>query len=163
MRLMQHRVYLGLGSNLGDRRGYLDAAAAALSPEANVLRRSPIYETAPWGFADQPNFLNQVLEAVTELEPVELLAKLKEIERKLGRQERFRNGPREIDIDILLYDDLVLKEGGLQIPHPRMHERAFILGPLADLAPGLVAPGQEKTVSQFLEDLDIKDVHRVRG
>lgn len=149
-----HRIYLGLGSNLGDRRASLDAAAAALPPAARVLRRSPIYETAPWGYLDQPAFLNQVIEAETESTPAELLTELKDIERQLGRQPRFRNGPREIDIDILLYDDLVLNEGTLQIPHPRLHERAFMLAPLSDLAPGLKIPGQEGTVGEYLEQLD---------
>jgi 2-amino-4-hydroxy-6-hydroxymethyldihydropteridine diphosphokinase len=153
-----HRIYLGLGSNLGDRRGYLDAAAAALPPAASVLRRSPIYETAPWGYLDQPAFLNQVFEAETSLEPLELLSKLKEIESKLGRQARFRNGPREIDIDILLYDDLVLNEGSLQIPHPRLHERAFMLAPLADLEPGLKIPGLEHTMHDYLAQLDRSEI-----
>lgn len=151
---MPHRIYLGLGSNLGNRRSILDGATAALPPAARVLRRSPIYETAPWGYTAQPSFLNQVIEAETDLEPSKLLSELKQIERDLGRQPRFRNGPREIDIDILLYDDLVVNEGSLQIPHPRLQERAFILAPLADLAPELVIPGASATVVDLLEDLD---------
>lgn len=151
---MPHRIYLGLGSNLGNRRSILDGATAALPPAARVLRRSPIYETAPWGYTAQPSFLNQVIEAETDLVPSKLLSELKQIERDLGRQPRFRNGPREIDIDILLYDDLVVNEGSLQIPHPRLQERAFILAPLADLAPELVIPDASATVVDLLEDLD---------
>jgi 2-amino-4-hydroxy-6-hydroxymethyldihydropteridine diphosphokinase len=164
-----HCIYLGLGSNLGDRRASLDAAVAALPPAASVLRRSPIYETAPWGYTDQPAFLNQVLEAETDLAPLALLSKLKKIERQLGRQTRFLNGPREIDIDILLYDDLVFYEGSLQIPHPRLHERAFILAPLTDLAPELKIPGQELSVQEYLAQLDrsgiviVDDTAKSRG
>ncbi|MCL5429155.1 MAG: 2-amino-4-hydroxy-6-hydroxymethyldihydropteridine diphosphokinase [Chloroflexi bacterium] len=151
---MTHKIYLGLGSNLGDRKGYLDAAIAAMAPGIRILRRSPIYETAPWGFTDQDDFLNMVVEAETELGPKQLLVLLKGIEVKLGRKPRFRNGPREIDIDILLYDDLILDEPGLRIPHPRFHERAFILAPLADLAPGIQLPTLSKTVSECLAGLD---------
>lgn len=167
--VVSHRIYLGLGSNLGDRRAYLEAAAAALPPAANVLRRSPIYETAPWGYLDQPSFLNQVIEAETDLEPADLLKALKSIERELGRKPRFRNGPREIDIDILLYDDLIVNEGTLQIPHPGLQRRAFILAPLADLAAELKIPGQEQTVRERLEQLGrsgiavVHDVAKPRG
>jgi 2-amino-4-hydroxy-6-hydroxymethyldihydropteridine diphosphokinase len=153
-----HRIYLGLGSNLGDRQATLDAAVAALAPSVLVLRRSALYETAPWGFTDQPAFLNQVLEAETDFEPKELLALLKATEEQLGRQDRFRNGPREIDIDILLIDDLVLNEDRLRVPHPGLHERAFILTPLADVAPDLIIPGQKQTVKDLLATLDTRDV-----
>lgn len=156
---MPHRVYLGLGSNLGDRKGYLEGAVGAMAPAIRVLRRSPIYETAPWGYRDQEDFLNMVVDAETELGPKQLLILLKGIEVQLGRKPRFRNGPREIDIDILLYDDLVLDELVLHIPHPRLHERAFILVPLADLAPEIVIPKTGRTVSECLEELDKTGVH----
>jgi 2-amino-4-hydroxy-6-hydroxymethyldihydropteridine diphosphokinase len=155
---MTHKIYLGLGSNLGDRRGYLDAAISSMPPALNVLRRSPIYETAPWGYRDQDDFLNMVVEAETELGPLQLLILLKGIEVKLGRKPRFRNGPREIDIDILLYDDLIHDEKALHIPHPRLHERAFILAPLDDLAPELEIPGVGKTVAECLAEMDISGV-----
>lgn len=155
-----HKIYLGLGSNLGDRRGYLEAAIAALPAAVRVLRRSPIYETAPWGFADQADFLNMVVEAEAELAPADLLKYLKSVETAVGRQPRFRNGPREIDIDILLYDDLVSAEEGLSIPHPRLAERAFMLVPLADLAPELRLPGSETTIKELLSALDNSGVKR---
>jgi 2-amino-4-hydroxy-6-hydroxymethyldihydropteridine diphosphokinase len=158
---MTHKIFLGLGSNLGDRRDYLDAAISAMPPAVNILRRSPIYETAPWGFTDQDNFLNMVVEAETELGPKQLLILLKGIEVKLGRQTRFQNGPREIDLDILLYDDLVFDDSGLRIPHPRLHERAFILAPLADLAPDLEIPGVGKTVARCLAELDTSGVKKL--
>jgi 2-amino-4-hydroxy-6-hydroxymethyldihydropteridine diphosphokinase len=155
---MPHKLYLGLGSNLGDRQAHLLAATAALTPGVRVLRSSPIYETAPWGYTDQPAFLNQVLEAETDLDPKTLLAHLKATEKNLGREDRFKNGPREIDIDILLMDDLVLNEDRLRVPHPGLHERAFILTPLADVAPDLVIPGQEQTVKELLAALDTSGV-----
>ncbi len=157
---MPHRIYLGLGSNLGNRKSYLDSAVSALAPAVRVLQLSPIYETEPWGYRDQDDFLNMVVEAETELGPKQLLVLLKGIEVKLGRQARFRNGPREIDIDILVYDELELDEPGLRIPHPRLQERAFILAPLADLAPDLAIPGTGKTVAEFLAHLDISGVRR---
>ncbi len=145
---MSHTVYLGLGTNLGDRLANLQAVRAvftplqtALAPSVRLLQASPIYETEPWGFLDQPAFLNQVLQAETDLPPLDLLAYLKDLEMQLGRQPNFRYGPRLIDIDILLYDDLVLSLPGLEIPHPRLAERAFVLVPLADLAPDLRYPG----------------------
>ena len=147
---MPHKIYLGLGSNLDDRKAYLDAAINAMAPAIRTLRRSPIYETAPWGYTEQDDFLNMVIEAETELGPKQLLILLKGMEVKLGRKPRFQNGPREIDIDILLYDDLVLDDSGLHIPHPRMHERAFILAPLADLAPELEIPNTGQTVARLL-------------
>ena len=158
MPFMPHKIYLGLGSNLGDRQATLDAAVSALAPSVRLLHRSAIYETAPWGYTDQPAFLNQVLEAETDFEPKDLLALLKATEKQLGRQTRFRNGPREIDIDILLIDDLVLNEDRLRVPHPGLHERAFILTPLADVAPDLIIPGQKQTVKDLLATLDTRDV-----
>ncbi len=155
---MTHKLYLGLGSNLGDRQAHLDAAVAALAPSVRVLRRSAIYETAPWGYTDQPAFLNQVLEAGTDLEPKELLALLKATEKQLGRQTRFKNGPREIDIDILLIDDLVLNEDRLRVPHPGLYDRAFILTPLAEVAPELIIPGQKQTVKDLLAALDTSGI-----
>lgn len=155
---MLHHIYLGLGCNLGDRLAALDAACEALAPQVRVLRRSPVYETQPWGYADQPDFLNQVLEAETELSPHELLAHLKAIEKQLGRQPRHRNGPREIDVDILLYDDLQLDEERLKVPHPAMPERAFILAPLADLSPELRIPGQSQSVAELRDQIDLSSV-----
>jgi 2-amino-4-hydroxy-6-hydroxymethyldihydropteridine diphosphokinase len=127
-------VWLALGSNLGDRARYLQAARAAL-PEAGitVTRASRVDETEPVGIRDQPQFLNQVLEVETSLEPRPLLDALKGIERELGRTARERWGPREIDIDILRYDGRVVDEPGLHIPHPELHNRPFLLDLLEDI------------------------------
>ncbi len=123
----------------------------ALAPSVRLLQASPIYETEPWGFLDQPAFLNQALQAETDLPPLDLLAYLKDLETQLGRMPNFRYGPRLIDIDILLYDDLVLSLPGLEIPHPRLAERAFVLVPLVDLAPDLRYPGNGHTIEELLE------------
>jgi 2-amino-4-hydroxy-6-hydroxymethyldihydropteridine diphosphokinase len=157
--MYMHKVYLGLGSNLGDRSAYLEKTIGEMDPEVRVLRRSAIYETAPWGFEDQQDFLNMVIEAESELGPPALLKKIKDVEKRVGRQATFRNGPREIDIDILLYDDSQYAQGNLTIPHPRLPERAFILAPLAEIAPDLIIPGQEKSVAKLIENLDVSGVH----
>ncbi|HZU87294.1 MAG TPA: 2-amino-4-hydroxy-6-hydroxymethyldihydropteridine diphosphokinase [Anaerolineaceae bacterium] len=146
-------VYLGLGTNLGEREANLQAAAVALPPEVRVLRASSIYETEPWGFKDQPWFLNQVLEVETELDPRALLAHLKEIETQLGRLPSFRFGPRLIDLDILLYGDQSLQMENLIIPHPRLAEREFVLGPLCELAPDLRHPLLNSTMRELLAAL----------
>ncbi len=128
------RVWLALGSNLGDRAGYLEAARAAL-PKAGILvvRASRVDETEPIGIRDQPQFLNQVLEVEASLEPRPLLDALKRIEHELGRTARERWGPREIDIDILRYDGRVVDEPGLHIPHPELQHRPFLLDLLRDI------------------------------
>ena len=156
---MKHKIFLGLGSNDDDRLGYLEAAIASLSLAVEVLRRSAIYETAPWGYQDQADFLNMVIEAETELAPQELLKELKAIETKVGRKPTFRNGPRQIDIDILLYGNETISLLGVTIPNPRLQERAFVIVPLADLAAQLRLPGQKQTVSELLQKLDTSGVH----
>jgi 2-amino-4-hydroxy-6-hydroxymethyldihydropteridine diphosphokinase len=136
------RVYLALGSNLGDRQANLSAAIAKLEEQGiHTLRQSSLYETEPHGIRNQPWFLNQVVEAETRLLPRQLLLRIKKIERAMGRVPTVRNGPRPIDIDILLYERAKVKTAGLEIPHPRMLERRFVLEPLAELAPDLV-PGE---------------------
>lgn len=157
---MTAMVYIALGTNLGDRMGYLQAAIDALPPKVKVVRLSPVYETPPWGILDQPDFLNQVLQAETDLPPEELLVYLKEIEKAIGRQSRVRYGPREIDIDILFYDQQVVDLPQLQIPHPRLHERSFVLVPLADLAADLRHPQSGKTVRELLQAVDTQGVKR---
>src|SRR5512141_3107138 len=156
-------AYLALGTNLGDRLANLRAAVAALesSSATHVLARSRVYETPAWEYADQPAFLKMAVQVETSLEPSELLAYIKELERELGRTPTFHWGPRLIDIDILFYDDLVLNTPELIIPHPRLHERAFVLVPLADLAPGLVHPLLHQTVSQLLASLDTSAITRM--
>ena len=153
-------IYLALGSNLCDRFINLQAAIAALAPAVRVLDQSPTYETPPWGLTDQPAFLNIVLKAETHLAPRALLAQLKHLESELGRQPAVRWGPRLIDMDILFYDELILAAPGLTLPHPRLHERAFVLVPLCDLAPDLVHPVLGKPVRQLLAGVDIIGVKR---
>jgi 2-amino-4-hydroxy-6-hydroxymethyldihydropteridine diphosphokinase len=148
---MSHTVYIALGTNLGDRLKILQAAIAHFPPRVLPLASSPVYQTAPWGFSDQPDYLNQVIKAETNLDPLDLLRYLKELEIQLGRTPTFRYGPRIIDMDILFYDDLVLETPELVIPHPRMPERDFVLIPLLDLDPDLVHPGLGRTVSELRE------------
>ena len=147
-------IYIALGTNLGDRSANLYTAVEALSPRVIVTERSPVYETMPWGMTDQPKFLNMVIKGRTEQTPLRLLNTLKRLETRLGRVPAVRNGPRLIDLDILFYDDLVRASPRLTIPHPRLHERAFVLIPLADLAPDLVHPRLGRTVREMLADLD---------
>jgi 2-amino-4-hydroxy-6-hydroxymethyldihydropteridine diphosphokinase len=151
---MDHQIYLGLGSNLGDREANLDAARQVLPPAVSLERCSPIYQTSPWGYADQPDFLNQVVGGLTALPPQDLLATLKTIEKTLGRRPSFQYGPRRIDIDILLYGDWVLDTDGLQIPHPHLHERAFVLVPLCDLVPNLLHPVSHRRMADLLAEID---------
>lgn len=140
---MNSTAYLGLGGNLGDRRHYLSAAVLALNSEAGlrVEKISSVYETAPVGVVDQPDFYNLVVEVATTLTAHELLARCLAIEKKLGRVRLERWGPRTIDLDVLWYDNVTLNDGDLTLPHPRMKERAFVLVPLAEIAPTLLLQG----------------------
>jgi len=160
---MNHHVYLALGTNLGDRLANLEALQEVLPPQVRVLTASPVYETPPWGVLDQPAFLNQVLEAETELSPHELLRFLKRLEIEMGRKSTVRYGPRLIDVDILFYDALVLESDGLVIPHPRLTERAFVLVPMADLAPKFVHPVLGETIEQLLDKVDRIGIVRLIG
>lgn len=158
---MDNTVYLALGSNLGDRLANLKRAIAALSPQMEVKAKSHVYETPPWGFEDQPKFLNQVIQVNTYLAPEPLLKHLKRLEVTLGRKATFPNGPRLIDIDILFYDDLVLNTPSLEIPHPRLHERGFVLLPLADIAPDWVHPVLKKSVRELLASCNVSDITKL--
>jgi 2-amino-4-hydroxy-6-hydroxymethyldihydropteridine diphosphokinase len=146
----EHIVYIALGSNLEDRLANLKQAIASLTPQMEVKAKSQVYETPPWGYEDQPRFLNQVIKAKTYLEPEPLLKHLKRLEMALGRKESFPNGPRLIDMDILFYDDLVVDTPSLVIPHPRLHERGFVLLPLMDIASDLVHPINKKSVREMV-------------
>ncbi len=147
-------VYIALGSNLGDRRENLRQAEAALSDCLDVRARSAIMETAPQYFEAQPDFLNSVMMGQTALAAVELLRRLQSLERRLGRVPSPRFGPRAIDIDILYYGDEIIDRPELQVPHPRLHERLFVLRPLSEIAPDFRHPQIEKTTREMIEALN---------
>lgn len=147
-------VYLGLGSNLGGREKMLEEAVRLLdSPRLRIVRLSPVYETEPVGLTSQGWFLNQVAEAETDLFPVQLLHRTSKVETQLKRHRLAPNGPRTIDIDILLFGNFVIDTESLVIPHARFRERRFVLAPLADLAPGLRDPVTGKSIRQLLGEL----------
>ncbi|HZW24365.1 MAG TPA: 2-amino-4-hydroxy-6-hydroxymethyldihydropteridine diphosphokinase [Gallionella sp.] len=140
---MLHTAFIGLGSNLEDPRSQLQHAFADLDalPGTRLVARSSLYRSAPVGYLDQPDFVNAVAQLETSLTPQDLLRFLLDIEHHHGRERTFRNAPRTLDLDVLLYDDLQLHEHGLTIPHPQMHLRAFVLQPLLELAPDCAIPG----------------------
>ncbi len=140
---MTHRAYIALGSNLQDPARQVGIALSEIGslPETSLVRASSLYRTAPVGYDNQPDFINAVAEVSTDLGPLELLRALLALETSHGRERPFPNAPRVLDLDLLLYDDLIMQTPELILPHPRMHERGFVLHPLAEIAPALEIPG----------------------
>ena len=156
-------AYLGFGSNLGDREENIRRAVERLSESVCGIQTSSLYETEPWGYLDQPKFLNMVCKCLTRLEPEELLSVCKGLETMAGREPSFKYGPRALDVDILTYGDTVINTGSLAIPHSALHERAFVLAPLAEIAPQWRHPILNKTVSELLEQVNGKEGVRLWG
>jgi 2-amino-4-hydroxy-6-hydroxymethyldihydropteridine diphosphokinase len=156
-------VYLGLGSNIGDREEHLRRAVEQLhGADLRIVRLSPLYETEPVEYTQQPWFVNQVAEAETGLFPMQLLARLGRVERAMGRVRGIPKGPRVIDIDILFFGRAVVRTSKLEIPHPRIAERRFVLAPLADLAPDLRHPETRKTIREMLEAAPPQKMRRLK-
>lgn len=153
-------VFLGLGSNVGNRAANLNGAIELISKNiGKIAKKSHIYETQPWGNTEQEPFLNMVLMANTTLDPRDLLDKISKIERELGRQHSEKWGPRSIDIDILLYGKRIIRDKGLEIPHPDLHKRAFVLVPLMEIAPDLEHPVLKKQIDElYIACDDLSDV-----
>jgi 2-amino-4-hydroxy-6-hydroxymethyldihydropteridine diphosphokinase len=146
-------AYIGLGANLGEREAMLREAVDRLTAIGDVRAVSSLYETEPVGYADQPTFLNAAAALETTLSPDALVRRLLAIERDLGRVRTFRNAPRTLDLDLLLLDDLVSAAPGATVPHPRMHERAFVLVPLAEIAPAVLHPTLHRSIAELANAL----------
>lgn len=159
-----HTAYIGLGSNLSDPAGHVRAALAALDRIAatRLRKSSSLYRSAPVGYAEQPDFVNAVAQVETELGPQALLAELLALEQAHGRIREIPNGPRTLDLDLLLYDEATIREENLVVPHPRMHERGFVLVPMSEIAPDANVPGIGP-VAQLLERIGPQGVQRLHG
>jgi len=155
---MEHMVYIASGSNLENREANLSIAVESMPPEVIPVACSPVYQTPPWGFVDQPAFLNQVIKAKTDLKPEELLGFLKQLEKEIGRESTFQYGPRLIDLDILFYDELIFNSPELIIPHPQIPERAFVLVPLSDIAPDYFHPVLLVSVNDLVAGVDVDGI-----
>ncbi|OGQ90289.1 MAG: 2-amino-4-hydroxy-6-hydroxymethyldihydropteridine diphosphokinase [Desulfobacula sp. RIFOXYA12_FULL_46_16] len=160
----EHQAYLSIGSNRGDKRKNLDEAVNRLAghERIKVMSISSFYMTEPQNFKDQDWFLNAALKIKTELGPEDLLVVLKQLEKSLDKDGKaFRFGPRTIDLDIIYYDSLVLKTGALEIPHPRMHERCFVLVPLCDIGPQEIHPVLKLSSDELLKKIELQETQKV--
>ena len=158
---MVEKIFIALGSNIGDRLENLNKAISSMYPDITIHKCSSVYETPPWGYRDQREFYNQVCECGTRLEPLDLLSFLKEIEKKMGREFTFIYGPRLIDLDILFYDQQVFNSSNLIIPHPHIEKRAFVLVPLMEIAPDFCHPVTGKTVREMYHEVDREGIKNV--
>lgn len=150
------KAYISFGSNYGDRINNIIKALDLLAQHGQIVKISTVYESLPWGVTNQPNFLNGVLQLETKLNPIELLKVLKEIEKAVGRKERYRWGPREIDLDILLYENYIIMLSFLKIPHPYIEERDFVVIPLLEIADNLVHPLTKKPITFKGQKINLK-------
>lgn len=155
-----NKAYLGLGTNMGDRLEYISTACKILSENVTISKKSKIYETKAWGYTDQADFLNMCLEIETNLNEYELLELCENVEQRLNRERIIRWGPRTIDVDILFFNDIILDNKKLSIPHPRISERAFVLIPLMDLNTNLIIKG--KTIDVHLNSLTSEERGEVK-
>jgi 2-amino-4-hydroxy-6-hydroxymethyldihydropteridine diphosphokinase len=155
--MKEHSVYIGLGSNLGDRVAYLRDAVHRLSAILRIDRVSQLYVAAPLGYVRDDAYINAVLHGSTTMTPMELLGMLQSIEQAMGRRPGVQYGPRPIDLDLLFYDSIQMETTKLTIPHPRLAQRAFVLKPLAEIAPNLMHPVLYYTVAELLQDVDDAD------
>lgn len=155
---MTKNIFLGLGSNKGNRKYYLNEAISHLSLKTNVVKKSSIYQTPPWGYLAQQPFLNQVIKLESDFSPESLLKFCKKLEREIGRLPTFRYGPREIDIDILAFDDLIMETENLEIPHPELHNRAFMLIPLQEVEPKFKHPSLNLSIEDMLDGKEISEI-----
>lgn len=148
-----NKIFLALGANVGDKTQNILDAISLLSEKITNIKKASLYESKAAGYIDQDNFINTAISGDTNLNPMELLKFIKSVEEKIGRIKRFRWGPREIDVDILFYNNEFYKKNNLEIPHPRLAERDFVLIPLEELDPKLIHPIFKKTVSELLKEL----------
>lgn len=146
-------VYIGLGSNLGDKEYNIKKSIDLIKEKCKILEISQLYKTEPVGYKNQDKFLNCAIKIKTELKPIELLGFLQSIEKRLGRIITIKNGPRTIDLDILFYDDKIIKTKNLTIPHSRLHQRLFVLEPLEDISPNFIHPVLRKSIKELVSDL----------